>query len=242
MAGILSALLAQKGADGPGDILEGERGYCSAYSKEPKLEKITDGLGGTFELVERGSYKAFSCLRAAHSTIQAILEVVNRYDVKPEDVERVVNRTYRTVVTHFSNYKPTSEMAAKLSVPFCMAVAFVKRSVGLDDITDETCSDPEVLDMLKKIKVVEEPELTKLHPEKYASEVEVLTRDGKRYVYRVDYPKGDPKNPMSEEGIVDKFRNLALRSIEKEAAEEVVRRVMKLEEVGSVRELVELMC
>ena len=47
MRGIMLALLGQKGATGPKGLLEYSTGFCRAFSEDPKIEKITEGLGSS---------------------------------------------------------------------------------------------------------------------------------------------------------------------------------------------------
>jgi 2-methylcitrate dehydratase PrpD len=53
----------------------------------------------------------------------------------------------------------------------------------------------------------------------------------------VDYPKGDPENPVTTKDIFDKFNYLTAKYFDQARREKVVGTVMKLEEVRNVSEL-----
>ena len=65
---------------------------------------------------------------------------------------------------------------------------------------------------MNKVIIVEDEEINKLVPDKRPAIVCISTYDGEYYEERVDYPKGEPENPVSEQDIKDKFKSLALNS------------------------------
>ena len=63
--------------------------------------------------------------------------------------------------------------------------------------------------------------------------------DGRVLQAHVDYPKGDPENPASDEEIIAKFNSLAEPYVERDKREKIVEAVMRLENINIV-ELAEL--
>src|SRR3974390_3344308 len=86
--GILAAKLTAQGFLGPGTILEGRDGFLRCYSKKPRPELVTRGLGKTFEIV-RTSIKPHACCRYMQSSIDALIELANTHDIRPEGIKRV---------------------------------------------------------------------------------------------------------------------------------------------------------
>src|SRR5512140_2196613 len=115
--GIMSAQLARMGATSPPGILEHPKGYLNAYSSEPKPEKLTAGLGSTWEILQNG-VKYFPSILASHSPIQATLALVHKHAIDPAQIARISNETYNTVKSHFSNKDVSGVMAARVSVPY----------------------------------------------------------------------------------------------------------------------------
>ena len=69
--------------------------------------------------------------------------------------------------------------------------------------------------------------LTALCPQKRVAEVTVKTTKGE-FTERVDYPKGEPENPLSREELEEKFRSLAMYGgLTKEECDEVINEIWK---------------
>jgi 2-methylcitrate dehydratase PrpD len=237
--GILSAIMVQAGGTAPPNMIENPKGYTGAYSKEPALAKLTRGLDGgpmVWELLNN-MLKPYPSLAASHTPMAITLKLVTENDIKPEDIVKIVNKTYNTVKSHFSNYEPTNVMAARLSVPYCVAVCAATRNGGLDAFHTKTIFSPVVQEMLKKVEIVADPELHKLYPEKFPSNIEIYTKDGKVYKGEMYYAKGSAKNPFTDEEINDKFRGLTVPVIGTERTEKIIAMIENLESVADVNEL-----
>ena len=66
--------------------------------------------------------------------------------------------------------------------------------------------------MTKKVIVIESDELSSLVPLKRASILRLSLVDGTEFTYRVDYPKGEPENPLTDDEVEEKFISLATAS------------------------------
>jgi 2-methylcitrate dehydratase PrpD len=185
--------------------------------------------------------KPFPSLAASHTPMDVVLKLVKENDIKPEHIVKIINKTYNTVKSHFSNYEPNNVMAARLSVPYCIAVCAAKRNGGLDAFHLKTIKDPVVQETLKKVEIVADPELHKLYPEKFPTNIEIHTKDGKVYKGEMYYAKGSPKNPFSDEEVNEKFRSLALPMIEKNKVDQIIQMVTNLESVKDINELTRLL-
>ena len=77
--------------------------------------------------------------------------------------------------------------------------------------------------MTKRVKVVENDELSALVPHKRASILHLILTDGTKRTYRVDYPKGEPENPLTDNEIEEKFMSLAsAASLTKERCTDII--------------------
>ena len=117
--------------------------------------------------------------------------------------------------------------SAKMSIPFSVAVALVTGNAGLTAFTEETINDEMILNLAQKVRVVENEELTTLCPEKRASILTIKTKNGS-FSERVDYPKGEPENPISQHELEDKFRELAMYGgLSRSECDEIIHEVLK---------------
>ena len=94
-----------------------------------------------------------------------------------------------------------------MSIPYSLAVALLKGKAGLFEYLSENIFDDEVLALTKKINVTESKELTSLCPQKRVAIV-IVDTESCQYIERIDYPKGEPENPLSEEEFYQKYIGL----------------------------------
>ena len=205
MNGMLAALLAAEGATAPPDILGHPKGYLAAYSLEPKADVLIDGLGERWEVLNNG-FKPYPSILASHSPIGASLAIARSEDFDVSRVRSVEVRTYATVKSHFSSKSVETEMAARLSVPYCVAVALSDGTVDQAQFSPARLADPELRALLQNVEIVADPDLTALYPEKFPARVIVTMDDGRQVEEMFMYPKGDPANPLSDEELEAKFR------------------------------------
>lgn len=238
--GVLSARLAEIGGTSPPTILEHEKGYLNAFSLEPKMEALTEGLGSKWEILDNG-FKFFPSILASHAAIQATLDVVTRHEIRAGDIASIVNETYATVRSHFSAKTVTTGMGARVSVPYCCAVAAIDRAVGQAQFAPERVLREDVQRLLANTEVVAVDELTAQYPTKFPARVTVTLKDGRKFIGQRDFPKGDPQEPLSPAEIEAKFLDNAAARYAAAEARELVRLVRALPESGDAKPLWKLL-
>ena len=132
-------------------------------------------------------------------------------------------------------YRPDSKETADHSLPYCMAVGLVDGMVTPLQFKEERVLDKSLIPIMDKVKVVANDEFEALFPKFQPSRVTITTNDGKEYSTRVDVPKGDPRDPMTEEEIAVKFTALGGDVIGKEQCEKLRQCIMNLENRGKAR-------
>ena len=230
--GVLSARLASLGGTSPPTMLEHEKGYINAFSLEPKAEALTKGLGETWEILENG-FKFFPSILASHAPIQATLDVVMEHDIKPDQIARIVNETYSTVKSHFSAKEVSTGMGARVSVPYCCAVAALDRAVGQAQFAEARVNREDVQRLLANTEGVAGDAGTAQYPTKFPARGTVTLKDGRTFTSQRDFPKGDPQAPLSPAEIEAKFLDNAAARYAPGAARELVDLVRSLPETGA---------
>jgi 2-methylcitrate dehydratase len=66
---------------------------------------------------------------------------------------------------------------------------------------------------------------------------EITTKQNNRYTCRVDYPKGHPRNPMSDEELRNKFRSLASIFLDEQQKQRLINTIFGLEELEDIKQL-----
>ena len=97
-------------------------------------------------------------------------------------------------------------MGARVSVPYCIAVAALDRKVGQAQFAEERVAGADVQALLKNTDVVADAELTKLYPDKFPARVTITLRNGRTFTALRNFPKGDPQEPLTRAEIESKFR------------------------------------
>lgn len=231
MNGVLAARLAVLGASSPPDIFGHPKGYLAAYSLAPNSGALTEGLGETWE-IEQNGYKPYPSILASHSPIGAALAIAGKRP-DPSEIERVAVETYATVKTHFSSKRVDSTMAARLSVPYCVAVALVDGMVSQRQFSPDRFRDPLIRRLLACTEVVADEALSRLYPEKFPARVIVTMRDGRVLQSELMFPKGDPQNPLTDAELADKFRNNARDFLAPDEIERLIDNAVDLGRLGS---------
>ena len=88
---------------------------------------------------------------------------------------------------------------------------------------------------MQHINIIEDPEIEAVHAidsSRLASKVVLHCRDGRTLEMQVDYPKGDPPNPMTWEDSIAKFMSLTVPVYGEEKAEKFCNMIATLEQVG----------
>jgi len=240
MDGIIAAMLAKDGFTGPDDILDGPDGLWKICGSDRcDFELMTHDLGKDFETYNLG-FKPYSCCRWIHPTLDAALEIVRQHKVEPAEIDEITVRsvTRLTVWRPYEVHPPETMVEAQFCAPYALAVAILGFQPGPDWYTKDRLTDPNAMRLARKVKLIPDLEADSSYPPKIISKVEVRTRKG-TYTHRVDFPKGDPNNPMTDQEIQTKFNRLAAKSIEMDRIKDIVDKVHALERSPDVRELAE---
>ena len=100
--------------------------------------------------------------------------------------------------------------------------------------------DDKIREQLNKVEVVADPEIEAVFPELQRVKVMVKTTDGKEFTKQLDYPKGDPRNPLTDAEIEDKFDALSSPVLSDDARKRLKDAVWGLEKLGSITELMDM--
>lgn len=224
MDAVAAAYIGRTGLKGPKDALGGKRGFLKVMTDEPHTEYLTEFSSDTL-CIEQIYQKVYAACRHAHPAIEAALTL--RDKVAIEDIDEIVVETYCLAVAGHDHTDVSGVSSAKMSIPFSVAVALVTGNAGLMAFTEETTNNEMILNLAKKVRVVENGELTMLCPDKRASVLTIKTKKGS-FSERVDYPKGEPENPLSRQELEDKFRELAMYGgLSESDCDEVINEVWK---------------
>ncbi len=242
-SGVLAALFAEKGYTGPEHVVDGKEGLTHCFGPEWKLNFLTDGLGESWRITQCGM-KAFPTEALTHTPISAVLDIVKSSDLKPDHVARVQIRSLARaadILSDPSKYDPRTKETADHSLPYVIAAAIADRQVTPVQFEMKKITDPTIRAQLKKVEVVADPEIEKVFPALQRVIVNLTTTDGRTFTKQLDYPKGDPRNPLSDAEVEEKFAALAEGILSTGAQKKLKDAIWNLDKLASVTKLMALM-
>ena len=232
--GVLSAILAQRGFTCAPNIIEGKKGFVEVLGDHSKLEPMVNNLGKRYEVL-RNTFKPYAACLLTHPAIDAIIDMRNKYDLRPEDVGEIQCDVARFCLDSAGQVEPRTGLAGKFSTYYCAALALAEGVAGEDMFTDRKVLDPKMVALRKKVKARIVPRFKNTE-----ARVTITTRAGKKYSTYVDRPKGDPRNPPTDRELEDKFRSLAAFVLPQRKIESLVKTIWSLEKLPNMRQLVRL--
>ncbi len=243
-AGIMAAGLAGKGITGSPYVLEGtalKGGFIQiTVRQEAKPERITDKLGEHYSIMDI-YFKPYTACRHTHGAAQATLELLKEKKIKPADIDSITVFTYAVAALSVGKGVPDSGsfVSAQFSIPYVVAVCILDVELGPAQLTERRIADTAVMDLAKKVTVKPDDELNKMYPDKTASRVEMLLKNGERLVKQVDIPKGDPRDPMDAGDLAHKVKFFSGKRDHKKI-ERIIDAIMKLEKAQNIGDLASL--
>ena len=232
--GVLSALLAQRGFTCAPNIIEGKKGYLEALGDESRLEPMVQSLGRKYEILNN-TFKPYASCLMTHPTIDAVIEMRNKYHLKPEDIEQISCEVSKFCLDSAGQVEPKTALAGKFSTYYCAALALTEGVAGEDMFTDRKVLDPKMVALRKRVRARIVPGY-----EDTQAKVTIATKGGKTYTAYVDTPKGDPRNPPTDKELEEKFRTLAPVALSKPKMDRLVKTIWSLEKLGNMRQFIRL--
>lgn len=200
----LTALqLAKAGFKGHTDPLGG-RGFLKMMTGKEAVELKPVLLNGTYAIMK--SYtKPYASCRYTHPAVEAAIHLRKR--VKLEDVKEINIRTYDLAVSGHDHTEIPGSYSAKMSIPYATAAGFIYGKAGLQEFSGDAVKDDKILSLTKKISVLADDDLSAAFPSIQAAVVTIRTKDS-AYSDRVDFPKGEPENPLTDEEFRSRYDGL----------------------------------
>ena len=246
MFGLLSALLAAKDFIGARTVFEGPNGFIRAHSFQDIFDynRITGMLGKKWEMLDT-SIKVHACCRFSGPVADCALDLYKQ-GVRAKDVKSIVAKvcdfSIRTLcIPHESKYRPVTHVDAQFSIPYTIAVAICKNRTGPSEFKEDVLGDPEVLELTDKVTYELDPLAEEVYPTAYPATVIATLNNGRQVTSHVDYPKGDPESPVTQEEIINKFNFLTEKYFDQEKRERIVKTLMDFEAVTNIAETGDLL-
>lgn len=230
---VFAALLAEAGMTGPEKVFEGSHGLENLVGRF-ELSPFA-GDGRPFRITEV-TIKYFLSEGHSQSPITAALELSRQ--VAAEDIESVTIHTYKfareIIGSGAEKWRPLTREDADHSMPYVVAAVLIDRGFSDAIFESERLRDPQLLQLIDRIEIREDPALTRIATDKLPCRIEIRTRSGGLKVAEIDYPRGHHLNMMSDDEVNDKYRGVARRTLTKERAERALDALWHLDAAGNL--------
>jgi 2-methylcitrate dehydratase PrpD len=234
MGGMLAAMMGKMGFIGDRTIFDGPKGFWIMASSDRYRPELMESTPRSAKwAVERVSIKPYTACRHLHPTLDAISDIVNEEGIEAKEVQSVDVKTFFEVVENW-NFWPKDSFTIPFSAPLVIALTLSRIPTGLKWFDSKHLSDRRLRDLAARIRFRHWSEADSLYIEvkrELISNVRIKTKDGRLHAKEIRLPKGDPRNPMTDEELRGKFLSLAEPVLKSSRAEEILRTVMNIEEL-----------
>lgn len=236
--GVIAAYLAANDVTGPASIFEAPwGGYYPTYVPGVATpEAAVKDLGSDFRIRLTG-FKPYAACRGIHSSVDVMLGLRAKHNVRANDVKQIRVRGSRTHLKQLAKQEVRTLLDAQFSLPYSIATTLVSGGAMLDQYTDTALQRPEVRALAKRVHLTHEPSVAD-GDEPY---IDVELNDGRVLSDRVLIARGDCQNPLSEDELRAKFRIAAAATLNAAQIARLENSVINTAELADCRELVALL-
>jgi len=212
--GVEAAYLASYGVTGPLEIFEGKRGVSKLVLGECDWDLLTAPVGEW--RLPRTCLKQYPAAYIIHSAIDATLDLRREHACEPEQIKEVTVEGFGWLIEDMvhgmggkSRYDIDTRETADHSLPYCVAVSLVDGEYTLAQLDRPRWNAPEVKSMLGKVRCVHNPDFDGGFPANRPARITVTLANGQALTRERQFPRGDPRTPLTDDDIAAKFKRLS---------------------------------
>ena len=219
-SGMNAALIAKSGFYGPRTVFEGEHGFFEAFALkeiERDYSHLTDGLGNRWEN-QNLAFKPFACGTMAQPFVDCAIKIRKKIknlnnisSITAKVGEGTVHRLWEPLK---EKKNPSTPYSAKFSVPYCVAVGFVRGDAGLNEFNEKSINDKEILNLASKVNYEIDP--NNEYPKNYTGTLICKTSENEFTEHQPCF-RGGIKEPLTKDDFDKKYNaNLNYSKISEE--------------------------
>jgi len=243
MMAVVAALLAEKGVTGPREVIEGAAGYAQAVAGSCNTDGLLKPIG-KYKILD--SYtKVYNTVKCGQTAVAAALGLAQEQKINWRDIAALeiglAKRDAANQSRDSSYARPESRDSANHSVRYCVAAALVEGGLGYEQFEPEKLRSPDILSLVDRANVYWERDHDTHWPAANPSTIRIRTTSGKEYSEALIVAPGHPDNPIPDNVLAEKFRQLSRRVLTSEQIEEVISITLGLDELRDVRVLTDIL-
>lgn len=241
---VAAALLARHGMRGPSQPFEGAMAFFKQVSGkpfDPEALKPLESLEPP-SMILKTHIKYHPVEYHAQSAVDAALKLREKVsDVA--DVSEILIETFEAAYTIIAKdpekWRPKTRETADHSLPYIVAATLLDGKIWLDSFEPPRLGSREIQQLIKKMRIEEDPELTEKYPDEIPNRITVTLKDGRKVAEEVGAPKGHAKNPMTDQEVEEKFHRLTAPLMDGEKRKRILELIWRFEELENLSPLLE---
>jgi len=238
--GVIAAVLAKHGFTADRNILDSPLSLCEVLSGQAKQGVVDSGVKEEFYVVFPGvALKPYPSCAYSHWAIDAVLDLKREVTIASDKIIEIECQTSSAIPQLLIHSHPKTAAEGKFSLEFCVAIALIDNEVTLKHFTDEKVRGSEVQGLMKKVKYVHPPEMGSGLVD-LRGKLVVKLESGEIYSRKVDVAKGDPRNPLSTDELINKYRDCVRPFLSAEDTDKSLDLLLNLESNRDIAELMDI--
>jgi 2-methylcitrate dehydratase PrpD len=239
--GVMAAALAASGVTGAAEPLDGEWGFRDLFAGASSPGYGPARIGRPLAIERYGlKTKLHPCCASAHCAIDALLTLQHEHGLSPDQVDRIDVVVNRVSYDNLRYPDPRTELEARFSMQWCVALALVQGRLGLADFTPAALRRADVRAWLPRI-TMRHTEPGHEHPLKdngrEPAAVTMRLKDGRTLAGYAQYARGTLAAPMDAAELDAKFEDCTRDRMTPSAAAALRSMLARFEALPDVRAL-----
>lgn len=224
LAGVSAAYLARDGFTGAPAITMEASDQAAIWAD----------LGERWLILDQ-YFKPWPVCRWAQPAIEAASSLLSEHALAASDIERVEVETFHEAVRLGADLPISTEMA-QYAIGFPLAAFIVRGRIGADEIAADGLRDPAIRDMLRRVRLIEEPEFSRRFPAERLARLRLILKSRRIVESEAMTARGDRACPLSDADLLLKFK-FATAALGEERGSALGEHCMTLAEGGTAEAL-----
>jgi 2-methylcitrate dehydratase PrpD len=197
--GVSAALLAR----------DGFTGAPALTVEHDDVRAFWSDLGTRWRIREQ-YFKAYPVCRWAQPATEAALALQRAHAFRETDIAAISIESFKEAIDLGSQCRyPATTDEAQYSLPYPVAAVLVHGRLGAAEVDGVALRDPRIARLLETMTLTVDPAFSRRFPAERWARVRITLRDGRTLVSPPARARGNPENPLSDDELRVKYRELA---------------------------------
>jgi 2-methylcitrate dehydratase PrpD len=234
-----SGMGAQVGLTAAWLTRDGFTGAPAVTMEHADQHALWSELGARWRIREQ-YFKAYPVCRWAQPAVEAVVDLQRAHRFNADDVLEIGIETFREAVALGSGCViPATTEDAQYSLPYAVAGVLVFGGIGAQEVEAAAIGNPRVRRLLRCMTLREDRKFSASFPAERWARATLRLTDGRVLRSEPARARGNPENPLADEVLRTKYRELATPVVGDARAARIERLVESLSHAGSVSPLLD---